>query len=201
MSLVNLFLEAVFTQNMVLAMFLGICPFMALSRRFVTALGLGAAVILVMTVTVPVNNLILRYVLGPGALSWIGLPEMDLGFLSLISYIGVIAAIVQILEMVMERFFPPLHQALGIFLPLITVNCAILGASLFMAERKYSFSESVVYGFGSGTGWALAILVLAGLRFKLRYSDVPSGLQGTGIIFISASIMAMGFMAFSGIRF
>ena len=201
MNYINLFLESVFTQNMVLALFLGICPFLALSRRFSTALGLSAAVILVMTITVPVNNLILHYFLSPGALDWAGAPELDLGFLSLISFIGVIAAMVQIVEMAMERFIPALHQALGVFLPMITVNCAILGASLFMAERRYSLAESVVYGLGSGVGWALAILVLAGLRFKLRYSDVPAGLQGIGITFICASIMSIGFMAFSGIRF
>jgi Na+-transporting NADH:ubiquinone oxidoreductase subunit E len=197
---VNLFLQSVFTENLVLALFLGICPFLALSRRFDTAVGLGAAVVVVMTLTVPVNNLILGYLLGPGALDWAGLPAMDLSFLALISFIGVIAAIVQVLEMALDRYFPALHQALGIFLPLITVNCAILGASLFMAERRYTVGESVVYGFGSGIGWALAIVVLAGLRHKLRYSDVPDGLQGSGITFICAGLMAMGFMAFSGIR-
>jgi len=197
---VNLFLQSVFTENLVLALFLGICPFLALSRRFDTAAGLGAAVIVVMTLTVPVNNLILGYLLGPGALDWAGLPAMDLSFLALISFIGVIAAIVQVLEMVLDRYFPALHQALGVFLPLIAVNCAILGASLFMAERRYTLGESVVYGFGSGIGWALAIIVLAGLRHKLRYSDVPDGLQGSGITFICAGLMAMGFMAFSGIR-
>ncbi|HNP37880.1 MAG TPA: NADH:ubiquinone reductase (Na(+)-transporting) subunit E [Woeseiaceae bacterium] len=199
-SYVTLFLQSVFTENLVLALFLGICPFMALSRRFDTAVGLGAAVVVVMTVTVPVNSLILGYLLGPGALAWAGLPAMDLSFLALVSFIGVIAAIVQVLEMVLDRFFPALHQALGVFLPLIAVNCAILGASLFMGERRYSFDESVVYGFGSGVGWALAIIVLAGLRHKLRYSDVPDGLQGAGITFITAGLMAMGFMAFSGIR-
>lgn len=197
---VTLFLQSVFTENLVLALFLGICPFMALSRRFDTAIGLGAAVVVVMTVTVPVNNLVIGYLLGPGALDWAGLPAMDLSFLALVSFIGVIAAIVQVLEMALDRFFPALHQALGVFLPLIAVNCAILGASLFMAERRYSLGESVVYGFGSGVGWALAIVVLAGLRHKLRYSDVPDGLQGAGITFISAGLMAMGFMAFSGIR-
>lgn len=196
----NLLLQSVFTENLVLALFLGICPFLALSRRFDTAVGLGAAVIVVMTLTVPVNNLILGYLLGPGALDWAGLPAMDLSFLALISFIGVIAAIVQVLEMALDRYFPALHQALGVFLPLITVNCAILGASLFMAERRYSLGESVVYGFGSGIGWALAIIVLAGLRHKLRYGDVPNGLQGSGITFICAGLMAMGFMAFSGIR-
>ena len=199
-SYVTLFLQSVFTENLVLALFLGICPFLALSRRFDTAVGLGAAVVVVMTITVPVNNIILAYLLGPGALDWAGLPDMDLGFLALISFIGVIAAIVQVLEIALDRYFPALHQALGVFLPLIAVNCAILGASLFMAERRYGFGESVVYGLGSGIGWALAIIVLAGLRHKLRYSDVPDGLQGAGITFICAGLMAMGFMAFSGIR-
>lgn len=200
-SYLNLFLESVFTQNLVLALFLGICPFLALSRQLSTALGLGGAVIVVMTVTVPANNLIQSYLLGAGALDWLGLPGIDLSFLSLVIFIGVIAAIVQILEMALDRFFPVLHSALGIFLPLITVNCAILGASLFMSERGYTFSESVVFGFGSGVGWALAIVGLAGLRQKLKYSDVPNGLQGAGVTFISAGLMAMGFMAFAGIRF
>ena len=199
-SYVTLFLQSVFTENLVLALFLGICPFLALSRRFDTAVGLGAAVVVVMTLTVPVNNIILTYLLGPGALDWAGLPDMDLGFLALVSFIGVIAAIVQVLEIALDRYFPALYQALGVFLPLIAVNCAILGASLFMAERRYDFGESVVYGLGSGIGWALAIIVLAGLRHKLRYSDVPDGLQGAGITFICAGLMAMGFMAFSGIR-
>lgn len=196
----NLFLESVFTQNLVLALFLGICPFLALSRQLGTALGLGGAVIVVMTVTVPANYVIQTWLLGPGALDWLGLPEMDLSFLSLVAFIGLIAAIVQILEMALNRYFPALHQTLGIFLPLITVNCAILGASLFMSERGYSFGESVVYGFGSGVGWALAIVGLAGLRQKLKYSDVPDGLQGAGITFITAGLMAMGFMTFAGIR-
>ncbi|MAT85221.1 MAG: NADH:ubiquinone reductase (Na(+)-transporting) subunit E [Gammaproteobacteria bacterium] len=197
----GLFAQSVFTENLVLALFLGICPFLALSRRTDTALGLGGAVIVVMTVTVPLNMLLLAYVLTPGAFAWAGYPEIDLGFLALVSFIGVIAAVVQVLEMTLDRFFPALHQALGIFLPLIAVNCAILGASLFMAERRYALGESVVYGFGSGVGWALAILVLAGLRYKLRYSDVPTGLQGAGITFICAGLMAMGFMVFSGLRF
>jgi Na+-transporting NADH:ubiquinone oxidoreductase subunit E len=196
----SLFLQSVFTQNLVLTMFLGICPFLALSRKLVTAAGLGAAVIVVMTITVPVNNLILTYLLGPGALEWIGMPALDLSFLALVSFIGVIAAMVQIIEMTLARFFPALHNALGIFLPLITVNCAILGASLFMSERSYDFGESVVFGFSNGVGWALAIIGLAGIRQKLKYSDVPVGLQGTGITFICAGLMAIGFMAFSGIR-
>jgi Na+-transporting NADH:ubiquinone oxidoreductase subunit E len=197
----SLFAQSVFTENLVLALFLGICPFLALSRRADTALGLGGAVIVVMTVTVPLNTLLLAYILSPGALAWAGYADIDLSFLALVSFIGVIAAVVQVLEMTLDRFFPALHQALGIFLPLIAVNCAILGASLFMAERRYTLGESLVYGFGSGVGWALAILVLAGLRYKLRYSDVPAGLQGAGITFICAGLMAMGFMVFSGLRF
>jgi len=199
-SHLSLFLQSVFSENLVLALFLGICPFLALSRQMGSAIGLGMAVIVVMTITVPVNNLVYTYFLQAGALAWAGFPDMDLGFLALVSFIGVIAASVQILEMVLDRFFPALHQILGIFLPLITVNCAILGASLFMAERSYTAGESVVYGFGSGVGWALAIVALAGLRQKLKYSDVPAGLQGAGITFISAGLMALGFMAFTGIR-
>jgi len=198
---VGLFAQSVFTENLVLAMFLGICPFLALSRRTDTALGLGGAVIVVMSVTVPLNMLLLTFVLAPGALAWAGGADIDLSFLSLVTFIGVIAAVVQILEMALDRFFPALHQSLGIFLPLIAVNCAILGASLFMAERQYTLAESAVYGFGSGVGWALAILVLAGMRFRLRYSDVPDGLQGAGVTFICAGLMAMGFMVFSGLRF
>ena len=176
------------------------CPFLALSRQIKTAFGLGLAVIVVQVITIPTNNLIYQYLLKDGALAWAGLPDVDLSFLGFISYIGIIAAIVQIMEMVMERFFPPLHQALGIYLPLITVNCAILGGSLFMVERNYNFGESVVFGLGTGTGWAIAILVLAGVREKLKYSDVPEGLQGIGIVFISVGLISLAFMAFSGIN-
>jgi Na+-transporting NADH:ubiquinone oxidoreductase subunit E len=176
------------------------CTFLAVSKKVETAMGLGAAVVVVQGVTVPVNNLILQFLLAPGALGWAGLGEVDLSFLGLITYIGVIAAIVQILEMALDRYFPALYNALGIFLPLITVNCAILGGSLFMAERHYGFVESLVYGFGSGFGWALAIVALAGVREKLKYSDVPAGLQGLGITFITVGLMAMAFMSFSGIQ-
>jgi Na+-transporting NADH:ubiquinone oxidoreductase subunit E len=161
---------------------------------------MGLAVLVVQSITLPVNNLIHRYLLAEGALSWAGLPDVDLSFLALICFIGVIAAMVQILEMVLERYFPAIHQGLGIYLPLVTVNCAILGGSLFMVERHYSFGESVVYGVGSGFGWALAIAVLAGVREKLKYSDVPAGLQGTGITFIAVGLIALSFMAFSGIQ-
>lgn len=196
----NLFIRAVFIENLALAFFLGMCPFLVLSRQIKTAFGLGMAVIVVQVITIPTNNLIYQYLLKDGALAWAGLPDVDLSFLGFISYIGVIAAIVQILEMVLDRFFPPLYQALGIYLPLITVNCAILGGSLFMVERNYNFAESVVFGLGTGTGWAIAILVLAGVREKLKYSDVPDGLQGIGIVFISVGLMSLAFMAFSGIH-
>lgn len=199
-GLVSLFVRAVFIENLALAFFLGMCTFLAISKQVATSLGLGLAVIVVQAVTVPANNLIFQYLLKPGALTWAGLPDVDLSFLGLITYIGVIAAIVQVLEMTLDRFFPALYAALGIFLPLITVNCAILGGSLFMVERNYTFAESVTYGLGSGTGWALAIVALAGIREKLKYSDVPQGLQGLGITFITAGLMAMAFMAFSGIQ-
>lgn len=199
-ALVNLFITAVFVENLALSFFLGMCTFLAISKKIETAFGLGIAVIVVQTLTVPLNNLIYRYLLRDGALDWAGLSNIDLSFLGFVSYIGVIAAMVQILEMFLDRFVPALYNALGIFLPLITVNCAILGGTLFMVERDYTFAESVTYGLGSGFGWALAITAMAGVREKLKYSDVPDGLQGLGITFISAGLMALGFMAFSGIR-
>lgn len=197
---INLFITAVFVENLALTFFLGMCTFLAISKKIETAIGLGVAVMVVQTLTVPLNNLIYRFLLRDGALAWAGLPDVDLSFLGLISYIAVIAAMVQILEMFLDRYVPALHHALGIFLPLITVNCAILGGSLFMVERDYSFGESVTYGLGSGFGWALAIVAMAGVREKLKYSDVPEGLQGLGITFISAGLMSLGFMAFAGIR-
>jgi len=196
----SLFIKAVFIENLALSFFLGMCTFLAVSKKVSTALGLGVAVIVVQAITVPANNLIYTYLLKDGALAWAGLPNVDLSFLGLISYIGVIAAIVQILEMTLDRYFPALYNALGIFLPLITVNCAILGGSLFMVERDYNFTESVVFGVGSGFGWALAIAALAGVREKLQYADVPEGLRGLGITFISVGLMAIGFLAFSGIQ-
>jgi len=196
----SLFLKAVFVENLALAFFLGMCTFLAVSKNVKTAIGLGIAVIVIQSITVPANNLIYRYLLKEGALSWAGLHDTNLAFLGLISYIGVIAAMVQILEMTLDRFVPALHMALGIFLPLITVNCAILGGTLFMVERDYSFGESVVFGFGSGVGWALAIMALAGIREKLKYSDIPAGLRGLGITFITVGLMALAFMAFSGIQ-
>ncbi|MEC8484849.1 MAG: NADH:ubiquinone reductase (Na(+)-transporting) subunit E, partial [Pseudomonadota bacterium] len=182
--LISLFIKAVFVENMALAFFLGMCTFLALSKKVETAIGLGIAVVIVLAVTVPVNNLLYQNLLAEGALDWAGLPNVDLSFLGLLSYIGVIAAIVQILEMTLDKYMPALYNALGVFLPLITVNCAIMGASLFMVERDYNFSESLVYGVGAGIGWALAIAALAGIREKLKYSDVPAGLRGLGITFI-----------------
>ncbi|MAM87444.1 NADH:ubiquinone reductase (Na(+)-transporting) subunit E [Allohahella sp. A8] len=195
----SLFIKAVFVENMALAFFLGMCTFLAISKKIEAAIGLGIAVTVVLAITVPVNNLIFNSLLREGALSWAGLPNVDLSFLGLLTYIGVIAAIVQILEMVLDKYFVALYAALGVFLPLITVNCAILGASLFMVERDYEFGESVVYGLGAGVGWALAIIALAGIREKLKYSDVPDGLRGLGITFITVGLMSLGFMSFSGI--
>ncbi len=198
--LLSIFVESIFIQNMALAYFLGMCTFLAISKKVDAAIGLGIAVVVVLTVTVPANNLIYTYLLSEGALAWAGLPEVDLSFLGLISYIGVIAAIVQIMEMVLDKYVPALYNALGVFLPLITVNCAILGGALFMVERDYNFTESIVFGSGAGIGWALAIVALAGIREKLKYSDVPDGLQGLGITFITVGLMSLGFMAFGGIK-
>jgi Na+-transporting NADH:ubiquinone oxidoreductase subunit E len=198
---ISLFVKAIFIENMALAFFLGMCTFLALSKNIKTAVGLGIAVVVVLAITVPVNNLILNGLLKEGALTWISpeLANVDLRFLGLLSYIGVIAAVVQILEMFLDKYVPALYNALGVFLPLITVNCAILGASLFMVERDYTFGESVVYGLGAGIGWALAITALAGVREKLKYSDVPDGLKGLGITFITVGLMSLGFMSFSGV--
>jgi Na+-transporting NADH:ubiquinone oxidoreductase subunit E len=196
----SLLVRSIFIENLALSFFLGMCTFLAVSKKVETALGLGLAVVVVQSITVPANNLIYNLVLKEGALSWAGLEDVDLSFLGLITYIGVIAAMVQILEMALDKYFPALYHALGIFLPLITVNCAILGGSLFMVERGYDFGESVVYGLGSGMGWALAIVALAGVNEKLKYSDVPDGLQGLGITFITVGLMSLGFMSFSGIQ-
>ena len=176
------------------------CAFLAVSKKVSTAIGLGIAVIVVQTITVPVNNLLYGYLLKEDALQWAGIQGINLSFLGLICYIGVIGAMVQILEMSLDRYVPALYNALGIFLPLITVNCAILGGSLFMVERDYSFAESVTFGLGSGVGWALAVMALAGIREKLKYSDVPDGLKGLGITFMIVGLMSLGFLAFSGIQ-
>jgi len=196
---ISLFVKAVFIENMALAFFLGMCTFLAISKKVQTAIGLGIAVIVVLAITTPLNNLLYNYLLKEGALEWAGMPEVDLSFLGFIAYIGVIAACVQILEMILDKYLPSLYNALGVFLPLITVNCAIMGAALFMVERDYNFGESVVYGIGAGTGWALAIAALAGIREKLKYSDVPGSLQGLGITFISVGLMSLAFMSFSGV--
>ena len=199
---INLAVKAVFVENMALAFFLGMCSFLAVSRQVKTAFGLGVAVIFVLTITVPMNNLIYVRLLQPGALAWLhpSLAGQDLSFLGFLTYIGTIAAMVQIVEMTLDRFAPPLHAALGIFLPLIAVNCAILGASLFMVERAYTLAESVVFGLGSGIGWALAIIALAGIRERLRYSNPPPALRGLGLTFILVGLMALGFMAFGGVQ-
>jgi len=197
-ALLELLLRSVFLDNLALSFFLGMCTFLAVSKRVDTAYGVGLAMLVVQTVTIPLNNLIYTWLLAPGALAWAGLGEVDLSFLRLIAFIGVIAAMVQVLEMTLEFHVPKLYRALGIFLPLITVNCAILGGSLFMVERSYSFTESVVFGFGSGLGWALAIVMFAAIRERLKYADIPQGLQGLGMNFIVAGIMSLGFMAFAG---
>ncbi len=197
---VNLFLEAALMENIMLMFFLGICTAIATSRSVNTALGVGLAIVVVQSITVPINNFLFMKFFDEGALRWMGLPDFSLSFLGLIVYIAVIASVVQILEMVLDRQFPRLYTALGVFLPLITVNCAILGGTLFTVERAYTMPESLVYGFGSGVGWAIAIVTLAGIREKLKYSDVPEGLQGIGITFIVLGLTAMGFMGLSGIR-
>lgn len=196
----EIFLKSIFGENLALAFFLGMCTFLAISKNVKMAVGLGIAVIVIMTLTIPANNLLYTYLLKEGALTWIdpSYASLDLSFLGLILYIGTIAAMVQILEMTLDRYFPALYNQLGIFLPLITVNCAILGGSLFMVERDYNFLESCTYGLGAGVGWALAIAALAGIREKMRYSNVPDGLKGLGITFITVGLMALAFMSFGG---
>jgi len=195
----DLFLTSVFEQNLALSFFLGICTFLAVSKKFETAFGLGIALIFVQAISVPVNHLIFQWLLIEGAWAWAGLPEVDLSFLKLLSFIGVIAAMVQIIEMVLERYIPPLHRALGIYLPLVTVNCAILGGSLFMVERKYTLGESAIYGLGGGVGWALAIITFAAIRERLKYSDIPKGLQGLGAAFVVTGLMSLAFTAFTAV--
>ncbi len=198
-NLFGIFLNSVFVGNILLSYFLGMCSFVAVSKNMDTALGLGLAVVFVLTITAPVNWAVYRFLLAPGALEWAGFAGVDLSFLKLITFIAVIAAMVQAVEMVIDRFSPALYSALGVFLPLISVNCAILGTSLFMVERNYTLSESVVFGFGSGVGWMLAIVSMSAIRTKLRYADLPEGLEGYGITMIVTGLMAMGFMLFSGI--
>ena len=196
----SLFVKAVFIENMALSFFLGMCTFLAISKKVETSLMLGIVVVVVQTITVPLNNLMYTYLLKEGALERFGIEGVELAFIGLICYIGVIAAVVQIMEMLLDKFFPALYQALGIFLPLITVHCAIFGGTLFMVERDYNFTESVVYGVGSGMSWALAIILLAAIREKLKYSDIPAGMQGLGITFVSVGLMSLGFMSFSGVQ-
>ncbi len=200
-QLTTILLRAVFVENLALAYFLGMCTFLAVSKQLRTAIGLGAAVIVVQAVTVPLNNLLYRYFIAEGAMTWAGLGHLDFSYLGLISYIGVIAAAVQILEMILSRYFPNLFQAMGIYLPLLTVNCAILGASLFMVQRDYDFAESMAYGLGVGSGWAFALITLAGLREKMKYSDIPEGLQGLGIVFMTVGLMSMAFISIAGFEF
>jgi Na+-transporting NADH:ubiquinone oxidoreductase subunit E len=195
----SLLVKSIFVENILLAFFLGMCSFLAVSKKVENAVGLGFAVVFVLTITTPVNWLINRFLLDKGALGWAGLPEADLSFLRFIAFIAVIAAMVQLVEMILDRFSPALYAALGIFLPLIAVNCAILGASLFMVEREYTFGESIVFGFGAGTGWMLAIVSMAAIRYKLRYSNIPDGLRGLGIAMLVTGLMAVAFMSFSGI--
>lgn len=194
------FISQVFVNNILLSGFLGMCSFLACSRRMSTALGLGAAVVFVLTVTVPLNWLLKEFLLRQGALAWAGFADTDLSFLVLIVFISSIAALTQIVEIVVERYSPALHESLGVFLPLIAVNCAILGASLFMDQRGYTLAQAAVYGVASGTGWALAIVLMAAIRKKLWYSDIPGPLKGLGITLLVTGLMAMAFMAFSGIR-
>jgi len=195
-ALFELFFQAMFVENMPLSFFLGLCTFLALSRRPETAVGLGIAMIGVLGVTVPLNQIIYGFVLAPGAWGWAGLPDLDLSYLSILAFIGVIAAFVQLLEMLLERFFPAIHAAFGVFLPLLTVQCAILGGSLFMVERRYDLPEALVFGLGSGSGFAIAVIMLAAVRSRLAYADMPAGLRGLGITFILAGMMSLGFSSF-----
>ena len=197
----NLFIQAAFVENLALAFFLGMCTFLAVSKQIKTTIGLGVAVIVVETISVPLNNLIYNQLLKQGALAWVGLGQLDFSFLGLLSQIAVIAAMIQILEIILNRFFPALYNSLGVYLPLLTVNCAILGASLFMVQRDYTFVESIAYGMGAGFGWALAIVALAGLREKMKYSDIPEGLQGLGITFITTGLVSLAFIGIAGMSF
>ena len=200
-SLANLVLRAMFVENLALAFLLGMCTYLAVSKRVETAIGLGIAVVAVQVITVPLNNAIYQLLLAPGALSWLGYGHLDLSFLKFVTFIGVIAASVQILEVVLERFATGLQQRLGIYLPLLTVNCAILGGSLLMVQRNYTFPESVAYGLGSGLGWAFAIILFAAIRERLRYADVPEGLQGLGLAFVVTGLLAFGFSGLTGLEF
>ena len=198
--MIELFQRSIFEENLALSFFLGMCTFLAVSKRVETAFGVGVAMIVVQSLSVPVNYLLHAYILSAGALAWMGLPDVDLGFMRLITFIGIVAAMVQIIEMLLDRYVPALHGALGIYLPLLAINCAIIGGSLFMVERQYDLAESTVYGIGTGIGWALAIVALAAIRERLRYANVPEGLQGLGIAFIVTGLLSMAFSAFVGVR-
>ena len=200
-NFVEIFFRTVFLENLALAYFLGMCTFLAVSKQVKTTIGLGITVIVVETISVPLNNLIYNQLLKQGALEWVGLGQLDFSFLGLLSQIAVIAAMIQILEIILNRFFPALYNSLGVYLPLLTVNCAILGASLFMVQRNYTFVESIAYGMGAGFGWALAIVALAGLREKMKYSDIPEGLQGLGITFITTGLISLAFIGIAGMSF
>lgn len=197
--MMDLFQRSIFEENLALSFFLGMCTFLAVSRQVKTAVGVGLSLIVVQGISVPMNHLLYGYVLGPGALAWAGLGDVDLNFLRLITFLGIVAALVQVLEMVLERYAPALHAAMGIYLPLLAINCAIIGGSLFMVERDYDLAQSAVYGLGTGIGWALAITAFAAIRERLRYADMPRGLEGLGAAFIVAGIMSMGFSAFAGV--
>jgi len=200
-SFFEVFFRSVFLENLALAYFLGMCTFLAVSRKVKTTIGLGIAIIVVEAISVPVNNILYNFVLRDGALGWAGLGHLDFSYLGLLTQIAVIAAMIQILEMVLNRFFPALYNTLGIFLPLLTVNCAILGASLFMVQRDLGFTDSIAYGLGAGVGWALAIIMLAGLREKMKYSDIPKGLEGLGIAFVTTGLISLAFMGIAGLAF
>ncbi len=197
--MMDLFQRSIFEENLALSFFLGMCTFLAVSRQVKTAVGVGLSLIVVQGISVPMNHLLYAYILGPGALAWAGLGDVDLNFLRLITFLGIVAALVQVLEMVLERYAPALHAAMGIYLPLLAINCAIIGGSLFMVERDYDLAQSAVYGLGTGIGWALAITAFAAIRERLRYADMPKGLEGLGAAFIVAGIMSMGFSAFAGV--
>jgi Na+-transporting NADH:ubiquinone oxidoreductase subunit E len=196
----SLMIKSIFVENILLSLFLGMCSFLACSKKVETATGLGVAVVFVLTITTPMNWLLKHFLLRPGAFGWAGLPDLDLSFLTFIVFISTIAAMVQFVEMFLDKFSPALYNALGIFLPLIAVNCAVLGASLFMDQREYNFSESIVFGFSSGAGWALAIITMSAIRYKLRYHNIPPALRGLGITMLTTGLMAIAFMAFAGIQ-
>ncbi len=198
--MIDLFQRSILGENLALSFFLGMCTFLAVSKRVETAFGVGVALILIQSISVPLNHVLHAWLLDAGALAWAGLPDVDLGFLRLITFIGIVAALVQVAEMLLDRYMPNLYRALGIYLPLLAINCAIIGGSLFMVERRYDLAESAVYGVGTGIGWALAIVTLAAIRERLRYASIPGGLEGLGIAFIVTGLMSMAFSGFVGVK-